>query len=167
MHEFRLTEVVGGDHAGPHPAIEILVDGRPLRDLILSAEGAVRPEHDERTWEGDLNHLPIDDRYLASWAELPDDRDVGRWLPIYTCGCGVFGCGGFVARMTRMAGDVVMWSDFADAYWYASAGWDEEEGAGYPIWRRVALATLGPFHFDDGTYRRVIGDFMRSAGGAR
>jgi len=43
------------------------------------------------------------------------------FVPVVTCGCGLFGCGGGYARVTFRA-ETVMWNDFRSAPHDRSAG---------------------------------------------
>ena len=146
---------------GAEDHIEIAINGRPLRDLILDAEAQTKPPGERGSWRGDLCPLPR--RTLASsreWLTPPADPRVGRWIAIYTCGCGIFGCGGFVARLSAFPDDVVVWSEFADVYWSQSAHWDDGEESPYPVWKRVALAQVGPFRFGYADYQRDVSSIL-------
>jgi len=93
---------------GDRPYMDILVDDRPLRHLLLGRPD-VYPNHVSPIgWGSDeIQHLTIARLLLEAAADFPDDRRA-----ILVCvECGGLGCGAYSARIHR-EGDIVVWSDF-------------------------------------------------------
>lgn len=152
-----MTRSVWPRSEGPSTGVEILINGRLLREIVLEAEESIRPGDDDSSFSSDLMPLPLAEARATKWADLADDNAAGIWKPIFTCTCGIFGCGGFVARMSR-SGETVVWFDFADAYWLAGAFWtgEDEEDFRYKGWRRDAAHRIGPFRFDTEAYESEV-----------
>jgi hypothetical protein len=112
---------------------DFVVDGQPLSVVagdMVGALGSADPAWDARVVDKLLRRAPPD---------LPPDR-----VALYVCPeCGDLGCGAVAASVIR-EGDVVIWRDFA---W--ERDWEDALVQGQPI-------ELGPFHFDRGSYGRLL-----------
>jgi hypothetical protein len=106
--EFRKSEAEYGYFCGQGsaPSVEVLINGV---ELI-------------RLWDQDNNGgvLALEAKDagadLAIWGPYPPSpgpvAQVPRgFVPVVTCRCGIFGCGGGYARVTFRA-ETVMWNDF-------------------------------------------------------
>ena len=113
------------------PTVEVVIDRLSLSERFMAAGSAgfavlVGDEvtADLRTWGSDP---PVE-------SEAPEG-----FVPVLTCGCTVYGCGGSYARI-RFETDTVEWSDF------------HNEGTNEPV-------DVGPFTFDRQQYERARDDF--------
>ncbi len=114
------------------------------------------PENHVQTIEVVIDGVSLSERFAevgsSGYAILADEEvatDLGIWgpgpveewdapegfVPVLTCGCTVYGCGGSYARITYKA-DTVQWSDF------------HNQGSGKPV-------AVGPFFFDRGQYEQA------------
>ena len=116
--EFRKTDAeygyLFGD--GSVPSVEVVINGIELTEVWKQAGG-----------DGTLP-LAIEDAGadLAVWGPYPSAPGSlaevpSGFVPIVTCGCGIFGCGGGYVRVTFHA-DTVMWNDFRSATHDRSVG---------------------------------------------
>lgn len=109
--EFRRSDAEYGyvfGH-GSAPSLEVVINGVELTHLWEQAGGdGTLPLSVEDTGE-DLAIWGPYPRSPGPVAEVPSG-----FVPVVTCGCGIFGCGGGYARVTFRAG-TVMWNDFRSA----------------------------------------------------
>ena len=101
---FALKRARRGDRA----YLEILVDGRPLLELIVGRPDTY-PNHISPIGWGpdDVQRLTIGRLLLEATGEFPN----GRHAVLVCAECGDLGCGAYSA-VIRREGDIVTWSDF-------------------------------------------------------
>lgn len=123
-------------------AVEVLVNGRDLRDLAKEVESSFAAREGKPHLAGDYVGLPAEavfrpSRRLLGEPEGPWD-DWGGRISILGCGCGVVGCWPLQVGIVVQE-DVVVWDDFAQPY---RLSWDH--------------SSLGPFIFDRGAYEAEL-----------
>ena len=110
--------------------VEVVIDGVPLSERFEAAGSS-----GIAILVGDIT------ADLAMWG--PDSLDESPaaegFVPVLTCGCTIYGCGGSYGRISFDA-DVVEWSDF------------HNQGTDEPV-------SIGPFVFDRQQYERARGVF--------
>lgn len=109
--EFRRADAEYGYLCGhgSAPSVEVVINGVELSHLW-----------DPECGDGTLPLTAVDaGEELAIWGPRPpspgpvDEVPTG-FVPVITCSCGIFGCGGGYARVTFTA-DTVIWTDFRSA----------------------------------------------------
>ena len=116
------------------PTVEVVIDGRTLSEHFMAAGSAG-------------SAVLLGDDVTAELGLWGPDAPAGSqapegFVPVLTCACTVYGCGGSYARV-RFEGDTVRWSDF------------HNEGTDEPV-------DIGPFTFDRQQYERARRDFEAS-----
>ncbi len=132
--EFRRgTQALPWDSARLVQTVVVVIDGLSLTEHFLAArsEGFAVLLGDETTPD------------LGIWGPDPpaETEAPEGFLPVLTCGCTVYGCGGSYARIT-FESEVVVWSEF------------HNEGTDEPVY-------TGPFVFDRQQYERARAAFAR------
>jgi hypothetical protein len=109
--EFRRSDAEYGYFCGhgSAPSVEVLINGVGLTQLW-----------NERADQGTLGLMAVDaGDDLAIWGPRPPspgpvNEVPSGFVPVVTCGCGIFGCGGGYARVIFRT-DTVVWNDFRSA----------------------------------------------------
>ena len=132
--EFRHgTQALPWDRDRIVQTVIVVIDGLSLSEHFLAArsEGFAVLLGDETTPD------------LGIWGPTPpaETEAPEGFVPVLTCGCTVYGCGGSYARIT-FERDVVVWGDFHNQ------GTDE-------------LVDTGPFVFNREQYERARAAFAR------
>lgn len=99
-------------------------DGRDAPELAISVDGIDLAELPGAP--SDFRGFPVDQVLPPPPVELEDEgwhegdpvdspllQDRGRRIALYTCSCGIAGCG-VIAPVIATDGDIVTWSDFRD-----------------------------------------------------
>jgi hypothetical protein len=129
-------------HTDNEPAVEIVIDGHRLVDLVAEVEGPFATAAGLSTGSG---------RYqgpLRRWLNFPcvgPEHTMTRgWVFLLMCVCGDLACGPLNARVT-VDDDRIPWSDFENPYHRR-----ESKGGWWPY------DALGPFVFDRYQYEREV-----------
>jgi hypothetical protein len=121
--------------------VDILIDGRPLRDFVREAESESATKEGHADLAGKYGGLPwgiiatdlLLGRADGVWAVLEASQGPHR-VPLLLCECGEPGCWPLMATI-EMADDRVTWRDFRQPH---REGWD--------------YSKLGPFSFNRAQY---------------
>jgi hypothetical protein len=106
--EFRKSEAEYGYLCGngSAPSVEVFINGVGLTHLWDQEDNGGVLALEAKDAGNDLAIWGRYPPYPGPIAEVP----LG-FVPVVTCGCGIFGCGGGYVRITFLA-EAVMWNDF-------------------------------------------------------
>jgi hypothetical protein len=127
--------------------IEILIDGRLLRDLARDAESESAAQEGHPNLAGKYGGLPWEvittglllGESTGIWAVLEPSQRPHR-VPLLLCECGEPGCWPLIATID-VTGDGVIWQDFTQPH---RRNWDHSK--------------LGPFTFRRAEYLVALGE---------
>jgi hypothetical protein len=109
--EFRKSEAEYGYFCGhgSAPSVELFINGVELTRLWDQEDDGGVLALEAKDAGADLAIWGPYPPFPGPAAEVP-----AGFVPVVTCGCGIFGCGGGYARVTFRV-ETVMWNDFRSA----------------------------------------------------
>lgn len=134
MHHIEFVIAPGEFGAGPREAVEPIIDGVSVIDIIKRADGEIA-----------FAGLAPPAAYIEQWQTALERGEAER-MEVLGCPCGYAECS-HVAVNSRVVGDLVIWSDF----------WATCRPAGAPGPR--AYDEIGQFEFS----KRQYADALRAA----